>query len=165
MTESIKHLPLTIESPGIQKTASVADILECELPGVINEWLTRVEQEPDLMSIPMNYQERTGHLHTLLDDGIKRLRLDEGSQAQVSEAASLHGDLRSRQGYTVAMAVEESRLLQVSIFTMLHKSEKHLEFSTVLPAVVMIADEVDAQLKQQMLCFMAKGKLRTSSVV
>jgi predicted transcriptional regulator len=53
------------------------------------------------------------------------------------------------------MAVEESRLLQVSIFTTLHKSQSHLEFETVLPAVVTIADEVDAQLKQQMLRFMA----------
>jgi electron transfer flavoprotein alpha/beta subunit len=53
------------------------------------------------------------------------------------------------------MAVEESRLLQVTIFSTLHKSEKHLDFSVLLPAVVTIADEVDAQLKQQMLRFMA----------
>jgi hypothetical protein len=53
------------------------------------------------------------------------------------------------------MTVEESRLLQVSIFSTLHKSQKHLDFNKVLPDVVTIADEVDAQLKQQMLCFMA----------
>ena len=52
-------------------------------------------------------------------------------------------------------AVEESRLLQVSIFTTLHKNVKHLEFSTLLPHIVTIADEVDAQLKEQMLRFMA----------
>ena len=53
------------------------------------------------------------------------------------------------------MLVEESRLLQVTIFTTLHTNVKHLEFSTLLPQVVTIADEVDAQLKQQMLRFMA----------
>jgi hypothetical protein len=37
----------------------------------------------------------------------------------------------------------------------LHKSQSHLEFDRVLPDVVTIADEVDAQLKQQMLRFMA----------
>jgi electron transfer flavoprotein alpha/beta subunit len=58
------------------------------------------------------------------------------------------------------MAVEESRLLQVSIFSTLHRSEQHLEFSTVLPAVVTIADEVDAQLKQQMLRFMAADEAK-----
>jgi len=53
------------------------------------------------------------------------------------------------------MAVEESRLLQVSIFSTSHKNVKHLEFTLLLPDVVTIADEVDAQLKQQMLRFMA----------
>jgi hypothetical protein len=90
-----------------------------------------------------------------LHDVIARLRLDVGTKAPISEAAAIHGDLRRKQGYTVAMAVEESRLLQVSIFSTLHKNVKHLEFSLLLPDVVTIADEVDAQLKQQMLRFMA----------
>jgi hypothetical protein len=133
----------------------VADILEHQLDGVIQDWLSRVENEPDLTAIPMNFQERTGHLPQLLRDVIRRLRLDDGTQAPISEAASHHGDLRSQQGYTVAMAVEESRLLQVTIFSTLYKSQEHLDFSVLLPAVVTIADEVDAQLKQQMLRFMA----------
>jgi RsbT co-antagonist protein rsbRD N-terminal domain len=134
---------------------SVADILERELENVIHEWLDRVEKEPELASIALSYEERTGHLPQLLHDVIRRLRLDYSTNAPISEAAAHHGDLRSDQGYTVAMAVEESRLLQVSIFSTLHRSQQHLEFSTVLPAVVVIADEVDAQLKQQMLRFMA----------
>ena len=47
------------------------------------------------------------------------------------------------------MAVKESRLLQVTIFSMLHKDVKKLDFNKLLPDVVTIADEVDAQLKQQ----------------
>jgi hypothetical protein len=53
------------------------------------------------------------------------------------------------------MAVEESRLLQVANFSMLYKDEKRLDFTLLLADVVTIADEVDAQLKQQMLRFMA----------
>jgi RsbT co-antagonist protein rsbRD N-terminal domain len=134
---------------------SVADILERDLDGVIQEWLSRVDKEPELTAIPLSFEDRTGHLPQLLRDVIVRLRLDDETQAEVSKAAAHHGDLRAQQGYTVAMAVEESRLLQVSIFTTLHKSQSHLDFDTVLPAVVTIADEVDAQLKQQMLRFMA----------
>jgi hypothetical protein len=134
---------------------SVADILERELQAVIEEWRIQVEQEPELMCIQLNYEERTGHLPKLLHDVIARLRLDARTKAPISEAAAVHGDLRRKQGYTVAMAVEESRLLQVSIFSTLHKNVKNLEFSTLLPNVVTIADEVDAQLKQQMLRFMA----------
>ncbi|MGA2810179.1 MAG: hypothetical protein ABSG16_02175 [Candidatus Acidiferrum sp.] len=134
---------------------SVADIIERELQPLIANWLDRVEGEPDLARIPLNYEERTGHLPHLLHDVIARLRLDAGAKAPISQAAADHGDLRRKQGYTVAMAVEESRLLQVSIFSMLHKNVKNLEFSTLLPDVVTIADEVDAQLKEQMLRFMA----------
>jgi hypothetical protein len=140
---------------GLGPIETVADIMEYQLAVVIQGWLARVEKEPELTAIPLNYEERTGHLPQLLHDVISRLRMDEGTKAPISEAAAHHGDLRSKQGYTVAMAVEESRLLQVSIFTMLHKSEMHLDFSAILPAVVTIADEVDAQLKQQMLRFMA----------
>lgn len=133
---------------------SVADILERETSAVIQDWLFRVDQEHDLAGIPLNFDERTGHLPRLLHDVIARLRLDVGSKAPISEAAGFHGDLRRKQGYTVAMAVEESRLLQVSIFSTLHKNVKRLDFKTLLPHIVTIADEVDAQLKQQMLRFM-----------
>jgi len=150
-------------SAGAVTIASVADILERDLDEVIQEWLARVEEEPDLKAIPLSFDDRTGHLPQLLRDVIVRLRLDDETKAPISQAAAHHGDLRAQQGYTVAMAVEESRLLQVSIFTMLHRSQDHLEFAKVLPAVVTIADEVDAQLKEQMLRFMASDAARLTA--
>jgi hypothetical protein len=125
------------------------------MPNLIDEWLARVEQESDLARIPLSFEERTGHLPQLLHDIIRRLRLHNGMKAPISKAAAEHGDLRHKQGYTVALAVEESRLLQVSIFTTLHKNVNQLEFGALLPDIVTIADEVDAQLKEQMLRFMA----------
>src|ERR1700675_5093173 len=97
--------------------ASVADILERDLDGLIQEWLARVEREPELAAVRLNFEDRTGHLPQLIRDVIVRLRLDDETKAEVSLAAAHHGDLRVQQGYTVAMAVEESRLLQGSIFT------------------------------------------------
>jgi hypothetical protein len=153
MTESTKFVTGPRERAGAVE--SVADILERELPSLISDWLTRVEQEPDLTCIPLDFDDRTGHLPHLLNDVIARLRLDSGTKAPISRAAAEHGELRRKQGYTVAMAVEESRLLQVTIFTTLHKNATNLEFSLLLPDIVTIADEVDAQLKEQMLRFMA----------
>jgi hypothetical protein len=155
MAKSIGSAGAAKATGGAATIESVADILERELQSVITDWLARVEQEPDLRSIPLNFKDRTGHLPHLLHDVIARLRLDAGTKAPISKAAAEHGDLRRKQGYTVAMAVEESRLLQVTIFTTLHKNTNELEFSKLLPDVVTIADEVDAQLKEQMLRFMA----------
>src|ERR1700692_198651 len=96
---------------------SVADTLESELDIVIQEWLARVDKEPELTAIPLNFQERTGHLPQLLRDVIVRLRLDDETKAPISQAAAHHGDLRAQQGYTVAIGVEESRFLQVGLFS------------------------------------------------
>src|SRR6202167_1049303 len=141
-------------SAGAVIVESVADILERDLDIVIQEWLARVDKEPDLTAIPLSFEDRAGHLPQLLRDVIVRLRLDDETKAEISKAAAHHGDLRRKQGYTVAMAVEESRLLQVSIFSTLHRNVKRIDFNTLLPHIVTIADEVDAQLKQQMLRFM-----------
>ena len=146
------------KSGGAVTIETVADILERETLPLIEAWLVRVEKESDLTHVPLNHDERTGHLPHLIHDVIMRLRLDAGTKAPLSKAAADHGDLRCKQGYTVAMMVEESRLLQVSIFTTLHQNVTQLEFGALLPDVVTIADEVDAQLKEQMLRFMAAEK-------
>jgi hypothetical protein len=144
-----------------ETTESVADIVERELNNVIHEWLALVEKQEDLMSVALSYEDRTGHLPALLREVIVRLRLDAGTKAPISVAASYHGDLRRKQGYTVAMVVEESRLLQVCLFTTLHKNTSRIEYSKLLLDVVTIADEVDAQLKQQMLRYMEANAVFT----
>ena len=152
------------ESPPTRSgTDSVADILEQELDRTIHDWIALVENEPDLIRIPLNFEERTGHLPKLLHDVIARLRLDKGSKAPISVAAGRHGALRRKQGYTAAMVVDESRILQVCIFSTLHRNERRVIFSRLLPDVVTIADEVDAQLKQQVLCFLPVDPPRTSA--
>jgi len=155
VAKSIASAGAAKATAGAATIESVADIIERELQAVIVDWLSRVEEEPDLKKIPLNFEERTGHLPQLLRDIVGRLRMDAGTKAPISKSAAHHGDLRRKQGYTVAMAVEESRLLQVTIFTTLHKNTNGLEYSKLLPDVVTIADEVDAQLKEQMLRFMA----------
>src|ERR1700693_1246327 len=138
-------------SPGTER---VADILEQEIDPTIHAWFGLVQKEPDLFRIPLNFEQRTGHLPRLLHDVIARLRLDKGSKNPVSVAASHHGRLRLTQGCSAEMVVDESRILQVCIFSTLHRNEHRVKFSRLLPDVVTIADEVDAQLKQQILCFL-----------
>jgi DNA-binding response OmpR family regulator len=132
------------------KSESVASILERETEATIQNWLTLVDADPKLTSIALSHGQRTGHLPKLLDDLIVRLRLDSGLPASISIAAHDHGELRCKQGYTAAMIVEESRILQVSIFTTLRDNLRTVEFSKLLRDVVVIADEVDSQLRQAM---------------
>jgi hypothetical protein len=78
---------------------------------------------------------------------------DKDSDAIASLAAVAHGKLRRKQGYAAAMLIHESRILQVTIFGTLHKNLSMSDFSLLLPDVMIIADEVDAQLTQTMGAF------------
>src|SRR5579864_275573 len=104
-------------SPGPIKE-SVASILERDLTLTIQRWLSRVVRIEDLASLPLTDPERTDHLPEMLNDIAARLRKTRTIEAVASPspAAVAHGHLRYHQGYTAPLIVQESRILQVSIF-------------------------------------------------
>jgi hypothetical protein len=59
--------------------------------------------------------------------------------------------------------LEESRILQVSIFNTLQNNLTKVDFSKLLLDVVTIADEVDSQLKQAMLSYIGPAPRATWS--
>jgi DNA-binding response OmpR family regulator len=140
----------------------VSAILERDLDRTIETWMSRVQHTDELMAVSLTYQERTRHLPLLLDELVRRLRLPSDAKSPISRAASEHGILRRKQGYTVPMVVEESRILQVSIFNTLQNNLGSVDFGTVLLDVITIADEVDSQLKQAMLGFMEAMAARSA---
>jgi CheY-like chemotaxis protein len=146
------------------KPESVASILEREIETTIQNWLDIVDQDAELTCIPLSRIERTGHLPKLLLDLVVRLRLDSGLAAPPSQAAHDHGAMRLQQGYTATMVVEESRILQVSIFSTLQRNLTGVDFSRLLLDVVTIADEVDSQLKQAMFSYVMPMALKSQSI-
>ncbi len=136
----------------------VGAILQRCIPAVVGDWLARVKQARELNHIPLSDDERTGHLPRLVEDLIVRLSKPSAtakdSDAVFSLAAIAHGKLRYLQGYTPAMLVHESRILQVTLFGTLQSNLSFLDFSLLLPDVMTIADEVDAQLTQSMEGYM-----------
>lgn len=150
-----------LQKRGVRKSTNierVASILERDNEATIARWLARVNLEPELTAIPLDDDRRTGHLPKLLEELVRRLRVPRslGTKA-ISEAAALHGKIRQSQGYSVSMLVEESRVLQVSIFETLQKNLNTVDFSLLLMDVMTIADEVDSQLKQTINSFMEKA--------
>jgi DNA-binding response OmpR family regulator len=137
---------------------SVGAILRRCTAAIVDGWLVRARQSSELNRISLSDEERTGHLPKLVEDLALRLSkpraTDKDSDAVFSAAAVAHGKLRYLQGYTPAMLVHESRILQVTIFGTLQINLESLDFSLVLPDVMTIADEVDAQLTQSMDSFM-----------
>jgi|SRR5579883_2590334 len=137
---------------------TVASVLERDLNLTIQKWTERLSQTKKLTNVKLGQEQRMGHLPRLLEDIVTRLRLPENTTAASSSAARDHGTIRFRQGYTVSMLIEESRLLQVSIFETLHRNQQTLDPRAVLLNVMIIADECDTQLGHTIDTFMEEEK-------
>jgi len=146
-------------SSGTSVVESVAKILSRETQATIADWLERVKGEPQIITVKLSAADRCAHLPRLFEDLIRRLEfpLPLGTRALLSTSAAEHGVERRKQGYTAGMLVEESRMLQVSIFQTLQNNLDRVDFSVLLVGVMAIADEVDSQLAQQMAAYVAEA--------
>jgi CheY-like chemotaxis protein len=160
LVHTIRERMATGATPEPSPVEDVANILEHATQSTIDEWLRAIHLYPDAILVRMKDEERCAHLPQLFRDLISRLRtpLPLGTHALVSKAAAEHGQLRRKQGYTAAMLVEESRMLQVSIFQTLQNNLDKIDFSLLLVGVMAIADEVDSQLAQQMASYISESK-------
>ncbi len=153
-------------APRLEKQR-VGTILHRCIANVVADWLGRAKQSKELNHVLLSDDERTGHLPKLVEDLIIRLSKPSAtakdSDAVPSSAAMAHGNLRFRQGYTPAMLVHESRILQVTLFGTLQSNLSFLDFSLLLPDVMTIADEVDAQLTQSMDSYMEALRTRAAA--
>jgi hypothetical protein len=140
---------------------SVAAILERAAPSCVDDWLREVQLNSTLSIVPLTPEQRCGHLPQLFLDLVARLRaaLPFGTKGPLSAFAAKHGLTRRRQGYSAAMMVEESRILQVCIFHTHEKNLASIDFSVLLSQVMTIADEVDSQLRQAMECYIEESIL------
>jgi CheY-like chemotaxis protein len=135
-------------------TERVASILERDAAVTIANWLSAVKTDDELSHIRLSDEQRTGHLPQLIRELVHRLRVPRSlGTKQASEGAVLHGKVRRSQGYSIPMIIEESRILQVSIFNTLQTNLSVVNFSLLLIDVMTIADEVDSQLKQTIVSF------------
>jgi phosphopantothenate synthetase len=139
---------------------TVAGVLEKNTDAAIADWLGRVDSQPDIISVPLTHGDRCAHLPEMFRDIVLRLRnpLPLGTRTLTSDAADNHGNIRREQGYSASMLVEESRMLQVSIFETLQRHLEDMDSASLLGDIMTIADEVDSQLAQTMSSFLFEPK-------
>ena len=143
---------------------TVATILDRSTQQCIEEWFSQIQVDSELTKVPMTREERCSHLPQVFRDLVERLNVDHpiGTKGPLSAAAAAHGVNRRRQGYSASMLVEESRILQVSIFRTLQKNLANINFSILLYQVMTIADEVDSQLRQAINCYVNESIMDAS---
>jgi CheY-like chemotaxis protein len=159
LVASIKRRILAGAAHSTPKIESVATILERVAASCIDDWLQEVQLDGTLTIVPLTPEQRCAHLPQVFRDLVARLRraLPFGAKGPPSAFAGKHGLTRRQQGYSAAMMVEESRILQVCIFHSLEKNLATIDFSVLLSQVMTIADEVDSQLRQAVECYIEES--------
>jgi DNA-binding response OmpR family regulator len=163
LAELVREKMLTRNPAAHMRKERVAAILQRCSARIVKDWLARTTKTKELSNLDLTDTERTGYLPKLIEDLIVRLRQPNTPGDEIdstsSTAAEAHGKMRRLQGYTPAMLVHDSRILQVTLFGVLQDNLSALDFSLVLPDVMTIADEVDSQLMQAMDSYMkVEGK-------
>jgi CheY-like chemotaxis protein len=143
----------------------VASILDRDVSTTMERWLSRVEQVDELSALPLSPKERTAYLPEMICNITSRLRVSRAIEAidTLCPAALAHGQIRHRQGYTAPLIVQESRILQVCIFETIERNMATVNFPTLMADVMIVADEVDAQLKQTIESFLTMQREKVAS--
>jgi CheY-like chemotaxis protein len=163
----VNQKKLTSRPLPAQPREGAASILDRDLDITVQRWLSRVEQIPELAALSVAPKDRTKYLPAIMASITKRLRADRAIEVKdcASAEAVAHGQIRYTQGYGAPMIVQESRMLQVCIFETIERNLSTVDFTRVLSDIMIIADEVDWQLKQAIGSFltMQRGEAAVES--
>lgn len=140
---------------------SVAQIVNERKEEIIEKWLKTVRDDPEISGIPLNDAERTDHLPAVLAEMVEMLSsAGATTTAARIEAARRHGETRRKQRYSVPQIVEETRLLEGSIFNVLHTNLLSANFSNLIPDIIRISDTLQIQLKASIEAYLDSRKKR-----
>lgn len=116
---------------------------------ILEEWLRRCKEEPELLDVSLSDRERVDHLPQVINELIRALNAKPGNELseKALQAASEHGRLRRRQDYTIPMILAEARLLRRVIYGAIQENLLALDISFVISDMIVISDKLDEQMR------------------
>jgi CheY-like chemotaxis protein len=110
---------------------------------IISEWLRDAERDPQISALHLTREERIDHLPQLLKALVQPRKSTEWkAEPNLMHAAALHGVTRKRQGYSLPLMLEESRILNSVIFDHVRRNLLTVDFSFLLTDLIEVADKI-----------------------
>jgi ActR/RegA family two-component response regulator len=133
----------------------VSVILRENAQQLVDRWLVRVWENPELSKIAMPERERIDHVPNLIEEIAHRI---ESYPHDVSDsaikAAAAHGQQRHRHGYTIPMLLVESALLQKAITEMLQENLLAIDISTLIPDMHLVSEIINRTAELSVRAFL-----------
>ncbi|MGH9521236.1 MAG: response regulator [Terriglobales bacterium] len=136
----------------------LGDFLGQHVDKIMGRALEAMKNHPRLAALRLADSERTDHIPELLDEIIRQLHSahPDHPSREVSRAGAIHGDVRRRQGYTQEMLVDDTRILDSSIFACVQDHFLHIDLSNLIPDLSRLNDGLEAHLQASLTSFHAE---------
>jgi YesN/AraC family two-component response regulator len=136
----------------------VCEILEQHAESIAADWLQRTRQSQELAAASISDQERSGHIPALLSILVRELRDNQISATpEFVESAAQHGIARRRQGASIPMVIEETRILRDAIAGCVQQNLLVVDISTLITDMVRINNILDAQIRESVRAYTQVG--------
>jgi two-component system response regulator RegA len=157
----IRHLVTTIKERSANprrvtpiQIKRVSAILRESADEIVNEWLGEANKNTVLSSLELSKQERLDHIRLMIEELAKRI--DAGPNAIADndkKAATIHGQERFEQGYTVRRIAIEARLLHGVISRILHKHLLSIDMSTCISDIMLMGEGLHEEFEESIRAF------------
>jgi DNA-binding response OmpR family regulator len=130
----------------------VADILELHQEAVVARWRAAAREDADVDANKLPDEELTDHLPAVLQEIIRKTRMEELSPDAVC-AAEEHGRIRFRQGCHLPSLVREARILHDAICQTVQEHLLAVDTSYVVQDIMAIGETIQAFLEETVRSF------------
>jgi CheY-like chemotaxis protein len=122
---------------------------------IVEAWYQAVEKDPEIQQIKLRRIERIDHLPQVLDELIEPLGNQDPNGLQASrDSAAKHGATRRKQGYSLSMLLEETRLLHHVIAQCTQQHLQNIDISNLIPDLIEMDDRLHRLLKHSLETFL-----------
>jgi DNA-binding response OmpR family regulator len=129
---------------------------------VIDAWYQAVEKHPEIMEIPLSRDERIDHLPQVLDELVRPMDSDQPDLRGPHSPSKEHGAKRRTQGYTVALLLEETRILHRVIADCMQSNLLKIDISNLIPDLIEVHDRMHSLLQTSLEAFLQAGVPRAA---
>ena len=131
---------------------------------IVEAWYQAVEKDPEIQQIKLRRIERIDHLPQVLDELIEPLGNQDPNGLQASrDSAAKHGATRRKQGYSLSMLLEETRLLHHVIAQCTQQHLQSIDISNLIPDLIEMDDRLHRLLKHSLKTFLKSSGMPDSA--
>jgi len=157
LVEAIKSKFGARTAASLTPTRRLPDVIREHLASIVSGFLKQTKADPQISAVEMSDLDRTDHIPRLMDAAMRIVR-DENVTAQDRESSVLHGALRRKQGYTVALLIRESRILKKNLGKCVQEHLLEVDISYLVRDMIAAFGTIDTLLEESVQSFLHAGQ-------